>query len=65
MSVQIKVESESYAGHPKDVTIGRAKICFNHFKQVWVTPGGGMKFTRDGAEKYCSDLNNFISRAIR
>lgn len=60
MTAQIRISHDGHVGHPKDVIIGQAKVCFNEFKQIWVTPGGGIKFTQQGAEKYCSKLNDFI-----
>lgn len=58
-----KISFDGHVGHPNDVVIGKAKVCFNEHKGVWVKPGGGMIFTQSRAEKFCSELNNILSGA--
>ncbi len=63
MSSIKKISVDGVVGHKDDVVVGRAKVCFNEFKGVWIKPGGGMIFTRKRAEQYCQQLNNLIGTA--
>ncbi len=56
-----KISFDGHTGHPKDVVKGKAKVCFNEYKGVWVLPGGGFIATQSRAEKVCSELNNILS----
>lgn len=51
-----KISADGHQGHAKDVTYGKAKICFNSAKGVWVEPGGGMIFAEHKAMAQCKKL---------
>jgi hypothetical protein len=56
----LKFSSDSHTGHANDVIIGKAKVCYNEFKQIWVAPGGGFIFTKQRAETFCNKLNKIM-----
>lgn len=50
-------------GHPSDVNVGRATICFNEEKRIWVAPGGGFIFTAKRAYQVCEKIADFMDKA--
>lgn len=44
-----------------DIHIGKATVCFDSKKLLWVKPGGEFIFTEKRAREYCQKLADFMA----
>lgn len=46
--------------HPKDIIVGKARVCWDEYLGYWMLPGGRKTMSRDIAESVCSVMNDLM-----
>ena len=46
--------------HPKDIIVGKARVCWDEYLGYWMLPGGRKTMSRDVAESGCSVMNDLM-----